>query len=167
MEAKSLTVRAATPDDVTAIAQIHVDGWRAAYRGQIADATLDALSVEERARFWAGALARPAPSRLVVTEPLTAFCFYGPSRDGEDGVGEIFAVYVRPDAWRQGAGRRLCEHAERDARGRECSAVTLWVLKGNTAARAFYERIGYAADAAERTNAYVKLAEMRYRKVLR
>lgn len=164
-----MNVRAATADDVRAIAQIHVDAWRAAYRGHIPDAYLDSLSVDERARMWSGALARPAPARLVVTEPLTGFCFYGPTRDGEDGVAEIFALHVRPDAWRQGAGRLLCEHALREATARACAAITLWVLKTNEAARRFYERIGYAPDGTERTNTRLigsPLHEMRYRKAI-
>ena len=167
MEATPIAVRAATADDVPAIARIHVDAWRAAYRGQIPDSYLDALSVEERARMWSGALARPAPTKLMVTEPLTGFCFYGPSRDKEDGVAEMYALYVQPDCWRQGAGRLLCEHALADARERECAAVSLWVLKTNQRARSFYERMGYAPDSAERTNTRLTrfaLQEMRYRK---
>jgi ribosomal protein S18 acetylase RimI-like enzyme len=170
VEATTIKVRDATADDIAGIAQIHVDAWRAAYRGHIPDTVLDALNVEDRARMWRGNLGRASPSRLIVTDPLTGFCFHGPSRDGEDGVAEIFAIYVRPDCWRQGAGRALCERAEHDAIGRECKALTLWVLKTNDPARRFYERVGYAADGAERINTRLtasSLPEMRYRKVLR
>ena len=165
-----MNVRAATAADVPTIAQIHVDAWRAAYRGQIPDSYLDSLKVDERVRMWSGAIARPLPARLIVTDPLTGFCFHGPSRAGEEGVAEIFAVYVRPDAWRQGAGRLLCEHALADARARECAAMSLWVLKTNERARSFYERIGYVPDGAERTQTRLTglpLHEMRYRKALR
>jgi GNAT superfamily N-acetyltransferase len=169
VEAKALTVRAARAEDAPAIARIHVDAWLAAYRGQIPDAYLDSLNVDERARMWSGVLARPAPARLVLTEPLTGFCFFGASRDAEDGVAEIFAVYVRPDAWKQGAGRALCAHAEQDARSRECASIALWTLRSNDDARRFYERIGYAPDGAERENTRLTsfpLHEMRYRKAL-
>jgi ribosomal protein S18 acetylase RimI-like enzyme len=162
-------VRAATPEDAAVIARIHVDAWRAAYRGQTPDAYLDSLSAEERERTWAGTLARPGPGKVLVTERLTGFCFYGPSRDGEDAVAEIFALYVRPDSWRRGAGRLLCEEAARDARSRECAAMTLWVLKTNERARHFYDRLGYLPDGAERTNTRLTgfaLHEMRYRKAL-
>jgi ribosomal protein S18 acetylase RimI-like enzyme len=168
VETKAMTVRAATVDDAAAVAQIHVDAWRAAYRGQMPDAYLDALSVEERARMWCGALARPAPARLIVTEPLTGFCFYGASRD-DGAFAEIYALHVRPDRWRQGAGRALCEHALADARERECPAITLWVLKANQPARRFYERLGYSPDGTERVNQRLTgfpLHEMRYRKAI-
>lgn len=172
MEVETLTVREARAADVPGIARIHVEAWRAAYRGHLPDACLDSLDLEQRARMWSGALARPAPARLVVTEPLTGFCFYGPSRDDADQgeiQAEIYALYVHPDHWRHGAGRTLCAHAERDARERASTSLALWVLRSNEAARRFYERIGYAADGAERDNTRligVALREMRYRKAL-
>lgn len=167
MEIAGLSVRDATARDAAAIAHIHVEAWRAAYRGRMPANYLDALSVEERARMWSSVLARQGPAKLVVTEPLTGFCFYGPTRDDEQGVAEIFSLNVLPDRWRQGAGRLLCERALRDAIARGCAAVTLWVLKANEPARRFYERIGYAADGAERINTRLvesPLAEVRYRK---
>jgi GNAT superfamily N-acetyltransferase len=172
VEAQTLKVRAAQAADVPAIARIHVDAWRAAYRGQLPDAYLDSLDVEQRARMWSSALSRPAPARLVVTESLTAFCFYGPSRDdaGQARIqAEIYALYVHPDRWRQGGGRALCARAEQDARERECASIALWALKANDGARRFYERVGYAPDGAERENTRLTgfpLHEMRYRKVL-
>jgi len=167
VEGQTLKVRAAQAADVPAIARIHVDAWRAAYRGHMPDAYLDRLDVDQRARMWSGALSRPAPARLVVTDPLTAFCFYGPSR--EDDQAEIYALYVHPDHWRQGGGRMLCARAEQDARERECASIALWALQSNQEARRFYERVGYAADGTERENTRLTgfpVHEMRYRKVL-
>ncbi len=42
----SWTVRRAMPADAAEIARINVDGWRAAYPGIVADATLEALDVD-------------------------------------------------------------------------------------------------------------------------
>ena len=44
----SMLVRASTVSDARRIAYIHVETWRAAYRGQMPDAVLDALDVERR-----------------------------------------------------------------------------------------------------------------------
>ena len=162
-----MNVRPAVPADVEAIAAIHIAAWRAAYRGHMPDAYLDSLSLEQRRAMWSGVLARPGPGQLAVAD--TGFCYYGPTRDKEGGVAEIYALYVRPDAWRQGTGRALCEHAQRHAATLELHTMTLWVLKGNDGARRFYERLGYAADGSERTNTRLigtPLHEMRYRKAL-
>lgn len=165
-----MNVRAATAADLEAIAAIHVAAWRAAYRTHMPGAYLESLSVEKRRAFWSGVLSRPGPGRVAVAQRSAAplgVCSYGPTRDSDGGVAEIYSVNVHPDAWRQGAGRALCEHAERHAASLELDSVTLWVLKANEPARRFYERMGYAPDGSERTNTRLigsPLHEMRYRK---
>ena len=156
-----LELRAASAADARAIAEIHVAGWRAAYRGLMPDAQLDALSVEQRASFWTRTLSLPAPSRVIVAGDA-GFCSYGPTRDAgeQDDVAEIYALYVMPDCWRRGIGRALCGRAVTDAASRSCSAMALWVLVQNGLARRFYEALGFAADGTQRNN------EIRYRKLL-
>jgi ribosomal protein S18 acetylase RimI-like enzyme len=161
-----VTLRDAKAADAHAIAEIHVGTWRAAYRGLVPDAQLDALSVEQRTEYWSGALSKPGPSRVVLAEiagAVVGFCCYGPSRDERDGA-EIYAIYVEPQSWRRGAGRALCEHAVREAAAREHPSMTLWVLKRNHSACRFYESLGFAADGATR-NAHDR-DEVRYRKAI-
>ena len=59
------------------------------------------------------------------------------------------ALYIEPSRWRAGVGRALLAEALARLRAAEWSEVTLWVLAGNSPARAFYERFGFAADGAE------------------
>ena len=56
-------VRLARPDDAEAIADAHVRGWLAAYRGLVPDAILDGLSVERRATFWRDTIAAEAAAK--------------------------------------------------------------------------------------------------------
>jgi hypothetical protein len=46
-----MQVRKANIADAKRIAQIHVETWRAAYRGQMPDAILNALDVNRRETF--------------------------------------------------------------------------------------------------------------------
>lgn len=168
-----IAVRIAKPEDARAIAEIHVAAWRVAYRGLMPDDFLAALSVDERTEIWSGALARPNPSQLALAEvdgALAAFCIYGPTRDDESpDVAEIYAVNVHPDRWGKGAGRALCEYAYGEAATRGHTVMTLWVMSGNTRARRFYERLGYAADGASRSNSHLighPFDEVRYRKAI-
>jgi hypothetical protein len=48
VDGEGVTVRAATLADAEGIARVHVDAWRWAYRGDVPDAFLAALSVAER-----------------------------------------------------------------------------------------------------------------------
>ena len=170
----NLRLREAKPAEARELAEIHVTAWRAAYRGGLMpDDFLAALSVEERIEMWEKAIARRGPAKLAVVDlddRLAGFCLFGPTRDeAPSDIAEIYAVNVRPEFWRQGAGQLLCEHAAREAAAREYKAMTLWVMTGNDRARRFYERLGYEADGAKRTNTRLigtPFDEMRYRKVI-
>ena len=172
-ETTTIALRAATPDDAGAIAQVHVETWRVAYSGLLPEDEIRAISVEQRRGFWKGELAQPKPRMVDVAEDaggVIGFCSYGPTRDKDAGaLAEIYAIYVHPEKWRRGAGRLLCERALRAAAEREHSAITLWVVKGNERACRFYERLGFALDGAERRNTrFLKTPfdEVRYRKVI-
>jgi ribosomal protein S18 acetylase RimI-like enzyme len=151
---RSMTIRPANPADVQAIASLHVATWRAAYRGQIPDAVLDALSVERRAEYWRKRVTSEKWPVVVAAEgdSVIGFCDLIPSDDKDADsrtVAQIVGMYVSPAHWRKGAGRALCESAQAQARSRGIKTVTLWVLASNTDARHFYERIGFSLDGAE------------------
>jgi ribosomal protein S18 acetylase RimI-like enzyme len=173
MATTAIAVRAARAADAAAIAQVHVDTWRVAYRSLLPDDELRALSVGQRRGFWEGARSNPGASKVDVAEDgsgVIAFCSYGPTRDAHaDGAAEIYALYVHPDKWRRGAGRLLCERAALGAAERGHDAITLWVMKGNDRACRFYERVGFAPDGSERRNARflaTPFDEVRYRRWL-
>jgi len=148
-----MNVREATIADARRIAEIHVAGWRAAYRGQMPDEVLDNLDVENRAAFWSAHLTTQ-PHALFVAElnrEILAFCDLIPSRDTDSDsatTGEIVAIYADPNHWRKGAGKALCRFALERARLENYTAVTLWCLSSNIPARMFYEKIGFHLDGA-------------------
>src|SRR5665213_477873 len=149
-----MLVRTANATDAQRIAQIHVETWRTAYRGQISDAVLEAQSVERRARFWRERLTQARGSVIVAEDDsVIGFCDLIPSRDKDASqvVGEIAAIYVLCEHWRKGAGRALCDCALSEARRRGYELVTLWVLASNSGARRFYEAMGFSIDGVTKT----------------
>ncbi len=166
-------IRLAKPADAAAIARIHVESWQAAYRGLMPDALLDGLDIRQKTERWNEIFAKGESETFVAerTGAITGFCTLMPSRDADAGtksVGEIAAIYVSPRYWRQGAGRRLCEHALAEARNDGYAAVTLWVLTTNTPAREFYEALGFRTDGATRIDQRhgPELHDTRYRLAL-
>lgn len=61
--------------------------------------------------------------------------------------GWLMRLAVAPEARRTGVGRALVREAEQRLRARGCPQVNLLVLAENTAARAFWERLGYHVPA--------------------
>jgi ribosomal protein S18 acetylase RimI-like enzyme len=161
-----IAVRRATPADARAIAEIHVETWRAAYAGVMPQEVLDELDVEARELLWRSWAAAPDGATFVA-EPngrIVGFAGIGPSRDPE-GVGEVYSIYVLPAAWGTGAGRALMDAGAAWLKERWSEAV-LWVAEENPRARRFYERYGWALDGGRKVDEVAPgavVAEVRYR----
>ena len=163
-----MEVRTATEADAHAIEGIRVRAWRVAYRHVFPPADLDAMQID--ASRWRERLADPPTgwTTLVALRDgdVVGFTTLGPSRDGAP-VGELYAIYVDPDAWSTGAGRALIEATE-DVLAQAFDEATLWVLEDNPRARRFYESFGWAPDGGSQLfERYgVRAPEVRYRKTL-
>ena len=141
-------LRPMTPADAHAVAALHAASWRGAYRGVFSDDYLDHEADAERRVTWQARLAREAPGRdwgLVAEDPagrLVGFAWVMPDHDPTWG-DYIDNLHVAPDAKGGGIGRRLMQGvaAELQRQGSR-RGLYLFVLEVNTAARAFYERLG-------------------------
>ena len=166
-------IRSAAPADAHAIATIHVEAWRAAYRGIVPDEYLDSLSIDGRESAWRQNLLAADTSTWVAqdSDAIVGWISAGPSRDTDAGAsaGEIWAVYVAPGCWGRGVGRTLCAQAEQHLRTEGFIAVTLWVLKDNERAVKFYRSNGFVLDLGatkEIERGGKTLSEVRFQKPL-
>ncbi|MFG1644197.1 GNAT family N-acetyltransferase [Amycolatopsis sp. NPDC049252] len=162
-------VRPATVEDAGAIGEIHVRSWQAAYDGLLPADFLAGISVGNRTAGWARTL-RDGGRVLVVEDPdVVGFAAFGPRRD-EPGEGELYAIYLRPEAWSRGLGRLLHEEVLASLTESGWPAAVLWVLATNERAKTFYERAGWALDGGTRTETIaggtVSLEELRFRRPL-
>ena len=147
-----MTVRAANVEDAAGIAAVHVESWRWSYKGLLPQKELDALDVEARTRSWRTQLAAVGsePRRTLVATDEVGICVFaavGPCRDHDArGEGELYAIYLALRAAGRGIGHALLEEAHAALRTLGFREVTLWVLRNNARAIAFYVREGYAPD---------------------
>jgi ribosomal protein S18 acetylase RimI-like enzyme len=148
-----MIIRSARPEDALRIATIHVDAWRAAYRGIVPDEYLRALSIEKRHAGWQQDLEAGHPFTWVAEEgdSVLGWISAAASRDADArrSTGEIWAVYIDPSHWGEGVGRALCDTAQQELRRLGFTEATLWVLKDNQRALRFYLSNGFARDACE------------------
>lgn len=146
-----MQIRDALPSDLDPIAQLHALSWRIAYRGILSDAFLDGDLVAERTALWRERFDTPAQQqRIVVAEKdgtLVGFaCAFG-AHDTQWG-SLLENLHVAPGHKGSGIGAQLVGHvAQWCADSQEADGLHLWVLAGNTAAQAFYRRMG--AEAVE------------------
>jgi RimJ/RimL family protein N-acetyltransferase len=167
----AINVRLGVPSDACRIAEVQVRSWQAAYRGMIPDAYLDRLTAEKRVLTWERVLADPEQLIFVAETRDAGVIGFGSligsgNADAAADTGELSALYLAPMFWGQGGGTALVRAVLEAARARQYHALTLWVLVSNTRARRFYEKCGFTADGAEKTerrSPEVVLHEVRYR----
>lgn len=166
-----VAVRDMGAGDIDRVSEIRVRGWQSAYRGLLPDSHLDGLSVAEDAGQRRALFARSGPAvvNLVAEQggAVVGWAAHGPCRDGEvrTADAELYAIYVHPEHLGRGVGRALLQESVRRAGALGHPRMRLWVLKGNVAARRFYERAGFGADGAEEAFEVdgVAAPEVRYR----
>jgi GNAT superfamily N-acetyltransferase len=156
-------IRLGRPADAEAVAGVHVRSWQKAYDHVFPHERLAALRVAERVetfRQW-------PPLVAEVAGRIVGFVGVGPSREA-DADGELYAIYVDPDHWGSGVGRKLIAAGEARLREGGHADAILWVLDDNPRARRFYEAAGWTLDGTTRRGEHlgVETHEVRYRKQL-
>jgi ribosomal protein S18 acetylase RimI-like enzyme len=143
-------IRQAGPDDAAAVAAIHCESWRSAYRGILPDVYLDQEAPAERLRYWRAKLAAAKEGGFVLLavnggDPVG---FVAVSRPGEPGYdADIDSLHVSPDVRGGGVGRRLLGAAAQRLLTEGAGSACLRVYDANEAAARFYRRLGGMADA--------------------
>ena len=167
-----MNIRRARLEDVFVLAKVHVDAWRAAYRGLVPDSFLNGFTCAKRETTFREMLTSDSGATCVAEErgAIRGFFIVGACRDSDvdaNLVGEIWGIYIAPLHWRKGIGRRLAVKAQEALEFEAYREATLWVLEQNEPARRFYEALGYRPDGARKQLNFGKpLTAVRYRKAL-
>ncbi len=141
------------PADASAIARIHVEGWRFAYAGRVPAEHLGVTAIARRTAQWEQILADVDPTRLdasyrVVRDAHGAaagFCVVGPVRDSDAPADlELWSLYLRTDLHGTDAARAMAEDLL-DSR-----PAFVWVADPNPRAQAFYAKLGFRPDGAHK-----------------
>ena len=142
----TVTIRLATLADALAIATLHAESQRFAYRGAYNDEYLDGPVFEDRARVWRERLSSPPENQHVIlaedADGLAGFvCAYGADDKGWGTL--VDNLHVRPALHRQGTGRQLLAAAAAWSLAEYAGiGLFLWVIDQNTRAQAFYRSLG-------------------------
>jgi ribosomal protein S18 acetylase RimI-like enzyme len=141
-----LQLRPARRSDIPGMAEVHVRAWDVRSRPLVPEAVASTNTPEARRKRWRGFLAEPANVVRVLEGPggeVVGFCAGGPEPGGAAGEAQVLGLFLAPEAWGQGHGRRLfravCETLAHGGYRRGY----LWVLAGNDSARRLYESDGW------------------------
>jgi GNAT superfamily N-acetyltransferase len=170
---EDVVVRDAGPEDAATISDVRIRSWQAAYAHVFPAERLASLDErrEQQARHWRTVIEEPSvPGHMLVAErggEAIGFSSIGRARD-DPAAGEIYAIYVLPEAWGTGAGHALMQESVRRLRDDGYGEGILWVLDDNPRARTFYEREGWSPMDVRREETFLGTVvhEVRYRTAL-
>lgn len=153
-------MRPAQTADLDEIVNVHVRSWIATYRGVVPDSFLDELDAVALQEFWAQRIHLMALGRHFVVvasaEDMIVGFAYGCETPDDDldssQVGLINFFHVDPAFWGRGVGRRLMGGILEWMASAQFSKAVLWVVEGNSRARAFYEALGWEWDGSSRAD---------------
>lgn len=128
--AEGLTVRAATADDIPALAALHVRTWHATYADLTLTRRVRSPTLAIREAQWRHAFAAHDPSWFcyVVARPTGELVGFVKGVRGDDGSGEISKLHLDREYQRLGLGRRLLG-----------LAVQRFLAEGRTTMKAFVD----------------------------
>jgi len=145
-----IEIRKAAIEDAEAIAEVQSRSWEAAYAGIVPAETIARKNAGRRER-WRKNLS--APSRFTTWAAVLEGRVVGfmslalpEDEDLDERYYELCAIYLHPDVFRRGMGRRMAEYAFDLAREAGKSRMAVYVLEANAAARGFYEACGFRPD---------------------
>jgi GNAT superfamily N-acetyltransferase len=142
-----MALRHAVAADEAAVAGLHADSWRTAYRGILRDDFLNDGVVANRRELWSARFAQIGreDQLILVSEErgeIQAFACAFLDADPEWGT-LLDNLHVIPGLKGRGLGRQLIAAvAENIRQHADHSTLHLWVYEQNTQARGFYERLG-------------------------
>ncbi|WP_435640517.1 N-acetyltransferase family protein [Micavibrio aeruginosavorus] len=149
----SMTIRAATHDDIDVLARILVSGFHATYDGLVDPEWLAAKTEDEYRGKWREWLDSDGFGALVSCLPdgtPVGVVSFGKLKTPPPGVSlirplytaEIYAIYILPEHWRQGHGLKLMQAATESLLAMKHKSMCLWALEANKRAGAFYTTLG-------------------------
>lgn len=157
-----VSLRDASPDDAEGLGAMHVAAWRETYAGLVPDGMLAGLSAEGRAANWARMLRDPSAfdgtAVRIAEEDGRILGFGATCRQRDQGLreagfdAEISAIYLLRSHQGLGLGRALMRDMASALRRHGHAAASLWVLRGNAAARGFYTHLGGELLPAEKVD---------------
>lgn len=158
-------IRKMETGDAGRAGEIHVFGWRSAYREIIADNFLfNKMRVLDRSRYFEDAVRNRTEDNYVYDDGIIkAILTIGPCRDADKTHSfELWGIYVDPFMKRQKIGSKMLEFCEKRAMEEGFSEVCIWVLEKNNNAIAFYSKFGYKPDGQRKYIEKLNLMEVRY-----
>lgn len=160
-----IEIRWSIAEDAEALARLHAASWHNAYAGILSRAVIARMVSHRGAGFWRRTSGAGRALVLTLDGTVLGYATMGVDRQairsGVRDTGEIFELYLAPEAQGVGLGRRLFEAARAELRAHGFARVRVWALAENEIGCRFYRALG----GAERSHARERIGARELEKV--
>ncbi|WP_411991328.1 N-acetyltransferase family protein [Agarivorans sp. DSG3-1] len=148
-------VREALLGDVAAIAAIHVNAWKSAFKGLMPKGYIDKYTVQLRQREWLQAISTGVEHVLVALDnnQIVGFLSYSEAKSSA-AILELHKLYLCPSVYRKGIGQLLMAQLALKAKAKDIEEMNLYVLDTNKVAITFYRKLGFEFSANSLTDTF-------------
>jgi ribosomal protein S18 acetylase RimI-like enzyme len=154
-------IREADIKDISRMAEIHVFGWRCAYKDFIPmNFLINEMTVKHREEKFREYLSEENDNnKTYVFEEknmIKGFMTTGNCRDEDknDSTYELWAIYIDPLFQRQNIGTQFVNYCKKEAINKGKNEITLWVFEKNNKAIEFYKKKGFEFDGKKQIIKY-------------
>jgi ribosomal protein S18 acetylase RimI-like enzyme len=150
MDALTIDIRPAEPDDTWQVAQTHRLSWEGAYNGMLPHKSLREMFERRNANWWERAIKGSANVLVLdVGNVIAGYTTLGVNRVKElSQQGEIYELYLRPEFQGVGLGQKLFTESRRFLNSLGHQGCVVWSLDDNLGAKQFYKAMGGQKVAA-------------------
>ena len=141
-----MRIRPGTTADIEEISRVYAQAWRETYQGLAPEPFINGMTAGAAAQIFRDSLPSDTHSYFFhVAEAsqrrLVGFADGGKERSHpENGVGELYAIYILKEFQKQGTGRLLFEGAVESLLKSGLNSMVVWVLEVSPY-RKFYESL--------------------------
>ena len=146
-------IREANINDCSRMAEIHVFGWRCAYKGFISiEYLINKMTVKKREDAFIQYLSNiEIKDKTYVYDEnniVKGFLTIGDCRDDDKDKDtfELMGIYIDPLFQRQKIGTKFTNYCIEEARKQNRKEITLWVFEKNDDSIKFYQKMGFNID---------------------
>lgn len=145
-----MIIRQAHVDDWKGIARVHVDSLHASYQDTLPLDVLNKFTYADREKRWQKDLPKSISGGTMTyvvedkNREIVGFALSGTMRDARlkmKYTGEVYGLYVHPDAQGQGFGRKLFESVAQHLASVHFSSIALWTFE-NLESCSFFKHLG-------------------------
>lgn len=143
---ENIVIRNIKKEDIEAVVDIQISGWKTAYKGIVDDNTLNRMNRDEKIEIRKKDYNKNGFIVAELNKEVVGFCRYidtnNFTKDVPDIDCELLSIYVKPELKFKGIGTKLFKSVVNEFKNKNKKKMIIWCLKDNEPSKKFYTKMG-------------------------